>query len=151
MPAPEPLTVLPPEGGSWWKTMYHTTTPEAAGKILASKRFLPGGGGFLGSGIYFSTTASEACHRARIGNKASAVTLRADVRIGRVGVWPQGSVITPSDIHHYKLDSAKVDCIDSYAIFASNSYRQNPAKRIRNIAVESGVPDDPPAKRRRLF
>jgi len=70
-------------------TLYHATKRCYANSICSQQRFIPGRGGFLGPGIYFSRSPSAA--RAFSRCHGSEVVVQCDVSLGRLAVVERGN------------------------------------------------------------
>ena len=105
-------------------TLYHTTSKDAAEKILVGGRMYRGSTGCIGGGIYFAGSVADSKRKA----KASGVTLKADVYLGRTLVVSNFSTqYSFWDLQNQGYDSITLTCLNGneYIVF---NYTQ-----VRNI------------------
>lgn len=94
-------------------TLFHATRLRNANSICSQQRFIPGRGGFLGPGIYFSKSPVAArrfsqCHGAE-------VVVQCDVSLGRLGVVERGNY-SKAWLSSHGFDSLKEDGRDCYML-----------------------------------
>mmetsp|Transcript_21610 Transcript_21610/g.33807 ORF Transcript_21610/g.33807 Transcript_21610/m.33807 type:complete len:199 (+) Transcript_21610:192-788(+) len=88
------------------KILFHQTSEESAGRILADQRMLRGQDGLAGGGIYFALTREATNHKAQ----SHGVVLRCKVALGNVlEVSPEGdSSITFTNLQQHGHDSVLI-------------------------------------------